>query len=410
MRRVGRGGRGRRHGRSGPDWYGEVVGCVGSWGAGAAGHPVGGGGAARRLLGHGPHLLAVSLSGGVEPTLDRGSEQVLSRGPSPALELSGSPLRRLASRWARGQSGRRRSSSSATASSGSTLPSARHRISAPSMPASVVSPIVRARPGSTPAASSCSASSPAQARNVSRRDLEQAAGVVGGGVDGHPGDDAAGRAVGAEHHLAPHVDEPFQHGRRGGSGRRRADGPGLALTSSARRPRPADACRPESDGRSNLAARRCRPRRPRTTWRSRPREPISDAALRTIAPGCRPPSTPPRPRAVDYDDRHSACFRRRYDDHHNLEELAMPMIDVYAVTGTFADKHQLAQDAAKVVMSGSRCPPSRPVQGQHRRLRARPAGRLGLQRRRRQQLRAGAGAHPGRRSRPRQAARRRHAS
>jgi phenylpyruvate tautomerase PptA (4-oxalocrotonate tautomerase family) len=32
------------------------------------------------------------------------------------------------------------------------------------------------------------------------------------------------------------------------------------------------------------------------------------------------------------------------------------MIDVYAVTGTFADKHQLAQDAAKVVMKWEQVP------------------------------------------------------
>jgi phenylpyruvate tautomerase PptA (4-oxalocrotonate tautomerase family) len=34
----------------------------------------------------------------------------------------------------------------------------------------------------------------------------------------------------------------------------------------------------------------------------------------------------------------------------------MPMIDVYAVTGTFDDKHQLAQDAAKVVMKWEQVP------------------------------------------------------
>jgi phenylpyruvate tautomerase PptA (4-oxalocrotonate tautomerase family) len=34
----------------------------------------------------------------------------------------------------------------------------------------------------------------------------------------------------------------------------------------------------------------------------------------------------------------------------------MPMIDVYAVTGTFRDKHQLAQDAAKVVMKWEQVP------------------------------------------------------
>jgi phenylpyruvate tautomerase PptA (4-oxalocrotonate tautomerase family) len=34
----------------------------------------------------------------------------------------------------------------------------------------------------------------------------------------------------------------------------------------------------------------------------------------------------------------------------------MPMIDVYAVSGTFSDKHQLAQDAAKVVMKWEQVP------------------------------------------------------
>jgi phenylpyruvate tautomerase PptA (4-oxalocrotonate tautomerase family) len=34
----------------------------------------------------------------------------------------------------------------------------------------------------------------------------------------------------------------------------------------------------------------------------------------------------------------------------------MPMIDVYAVIGTFGDKHQLAQDAAKVVMKWEQVP------------------------------------------------------
>jgi phenylpyruvate tautomerase PptA (4-oxalocrotonate tautomerase family) len=34
----------------------------------------------------------------------------------------------------------------------------------------------------------------------------------------------------------------------------------------------------------------------------------------------------------------------------------MPMIDVYAVTGTFDDRHQLAQDAAKVVMKWEQVP------------------------------------------------------
>jgi phenylpyruvate tautomerase PptA (4-oxalocrotonate tautomerase family) len=35
----------------------------------------------------------------------------------------------------------------------------------------------------------------------------------------------------------------------------------------------------------------------------------------------------------------------------------MPMIDVYAATGTFADKHRLAQDLAKAVMKWEKVPP-----------------------------------------------------
>ena len=35
----------------------------------------------------------------------------------------------------------------------------------------------------------------------------------------------------------------------------------------------------------------------------------------------------------------------------------MPMIDVYAVAGTFSDKHKLAQDLAKAVMKWEGVPP-----------------------------------------------------
>ncbi len=35
----------------------------------------------------------------------------------------------------------------------------------------------------------------------------------------------------------------------------------------------------------------------------------------------------------------------------------MPMIDVYAATGTFADKHKLAQDLANAVMRWEKVPP-----------------------------------------------------
>ena len=40
-----------------------------------------------------------------------------------------------------------------------------------------------------------------------------------------------------------------------------------------------------------------------------------------------------------------------YDDQHSPEEMhAMPMIDIYAPEGMFADTHALAQDAAATVM------------------------------------------------------------
>jgi phenylpyruvate tautomerase PptA (4-oxalocrotonate tautomerase family) len=51
---------------------------------------------------------------------------------------------------------------------------------------------------------------------------------------------------------------------------------------------------------------------------------------------------------------HDGAF---YDDHHNqLEEITMPMIDVYAVEGTFSDKHALAKDLAAAVMRWEQVP------------------------------------------------------
>jgi phenylpyruvate tautomerase PptA (4-oxalocrotonate tautomerase family) len=48
---------------------------------------------------------------------------------------------------------------------------------------------------------------------------------------------------------------------------------------------------------------------------------------------------------------------RHYDNHHNrCEEPAMPMIDVYATTGTFQEKHSLAQDLAAAVMRWEQVP------------------------------------------------------
>src|SRR6478609_7728432 len=84
-----------------------------------------------------------------------------------------------------------------------------------------------------------------------------------------------------------------------------------------------------------------------------PRDPISDAALRTMLARLSLDIT----HSLDYDDRHMSCWPRRYDDHHNFQETAMPMIDVYAVAGTFADKHALATDAANAVMRWEQVPP-----------------------------------------------------
>jgi hypothetical protein len=39
------------------------------------------------------------------------------------------------------------------------------------------------------------------------------------------------------------------------------------------------------------------------------------------------------------------------------EARLMPMIDVYAATGTFADEHQLAVDLASAVMKVEQVPP-----------------------------------------------------
>jgi phenylpyruvate tautomerase PptA (4-oxalocrotonate tautomerase family) len=48
---------------------------------------------------------------------------------------------------------------------------------------------------------------------------------------------------------------------------------------------------------------------------------------------------------------------RVYDVHHKtLRGTTMPMIDAYATAGTFADKHQLAQDLAAAVMKIEQVP------------------------------------------------------
>src|SRR5580700_6690299 len=49
---------------------------------------------------------------------------------------------------------------------------------------------------------------------------------------------------------------------------------------------------------------------------------------------------------------------RHYDDHHNSgRSPTMPMIDVYAATGTFKAKHELAQNLAAAVMRWEKVPP-----------------------------------------------------
>src|SRR4051794_26828479 len=54
------------------------------------------------------------------------------------------------------------------------------------------------------------------------------------------------------------------------------------------------------------------------------------------------------PLELDYDGRHSPSYG--YDKQHSLENRAMPMIDINAPAGTFADVHALATAAAATVM------------------------------------------------------------
>ena len=81
----------------------------------------------------------------------------------------------------------------------------------------------------------------------------------------------------------------------------------------------------------------------------------------------------------------------------------MPMIDVYAAEGTFASKHDLAQQLAAAVMRWEQVPPSRCS-----RTTPPPSSTTcpptRFQRRRGQQLRPRPGPHPGGRAGPRQAA------
>jgi phenylpyruvate tautomerase PptA (4-oxalocrotonate tautomerase family) len=54
---------------------------------------------------------------------------------------------------------------------------------------------------------------------------------------------------------------------------------------------------------------------------------------------------------IDYDGRHSPASVGR-----ELETTAMPMIDVYAQEGTFADAHGLARDLAAALMTIEQVP------------------------------------------------------
>jgi phenylpyruvate tautomerase PptA (4-oxalocrotonate tautomerase family) len=79
---------------------------------------------------------------------------------------------------------------------------------------------------------------------------------------------------------------------------------------------------------------------------------MSEAALRTMLPRLSVAISFP----LDYDGQHSAYWVG-YDDYHNhLRRQPMPMIDVYAVEGTFGDKHALAKDLAAAVMKWEQVP------------------------------------------------------
>jgi phenylpyruvate tautomerase PptA (4-oxalocrotonate tautomerase family) len=80
---------------------------------------------------------------------------------------------------------------------------------------------------------------------------------------------------------------------------------------------------------------------------------MSEAALRTMLALLSVDISRP----LDYDGQHSAYCDGNYDDRHNQdEETPMPMIDVYAVDGTFADKHALAKELAAAVMRWEQVP------------------------------------------------------
>ena len=84
-----------------------------------------------------------------------------------------------------------------------------------------------------------------------------------------------------------------------------------------------------------------------------------------------------------------------------LEEDIVPMIDVYARPGTFADPKTLARDLAATLMEVEGVPPIALFRTEHRSLRPRHDSG---QRRRRRRPRTGPGAHQRRCPRPGQAA------
>src|SRR5438552_19215660 len=77
-----------------------------------------------------------------------------------------------------------------------------------------------------------------------------------------------------------------------------------------------------------------------------PRERMSEAALRTMLARLSVAISCP----LDYDGHHSAYWRGTMTTIIITKETPMPMIDVYAVEGTFDDKHALAKDLAAAVM------------------------------------------------------------
>src|SRR4051812_4884451 len=79
-----------------------------------------------------------------------------------------------------------------------------------------------------------------------------------------------------------------------------------------------------------------------------PGGPASRAGLPCSRPSDDVRRLPSAPQSrLDYDDRHSRSFAMTLSI---VEVPAMPMIDIYAPKGTFADAHDLATRAAATVM------------------------------------------------------------